>query len=103
MTPHEFIRKWKPIALTERQMAQEHFLNLCRLVGHPTPVEEDPSGRDYCFEEGALKSSVPGFADVWKKGYFAFEYKKKNRILGEALKQLSQSVWNLENPPLRRL
>jgi hypothetical protein len=41
MTPHEFIRKWKPVALTERQTAQEHFLDLCRLVGHPTPVEED--------------------------------------------------------------
>jgi type II restriction/modification system DNA methylase subunit YeeA len=101
MTPHEFIRKWKPVALTERQTAQEHFLDLCRLVGHPTPVEEDPSGQNYCFEKGALKSSGnPGFADVWKKGYFAFEYKKKKKNLGEALKQLSQYAWNLENPPL---
>jgi hypothetical protein len=44
MTPHEFIRKWKPVALTERPTTQEHFLDLCRLVGHPTPVEEDPPG-----------------------------------------------------------
>ena len=101
MTPHEFIRKWKPVALTERQTAQEHFLDLCRLVGHPTPVEEDPSGQNYCFEKGALKSSGnPGFADVWKKGYFAIEYKKKKKNLCEALKQLSQYAWNLENPPL---
>src|SRR5580700_2198938 len=71
MTPHEFIRKWKPVALTERQTAQEHFIDLCRLVNHPTPVEEDPSGERYCFEKGALKSSGrPGFADVWKKGHF---------------------------------
>jgi type II restriction/modification system DNA methylase subunit YeeA len=101
MTPHEFIRKWKPVALTERQTAQEHFIDLCRLVNHPTPVEDDPSGERYCFEKGALKSSGrPGFADVWKKGHFAFEYKKKKKSLGEALKQLSQYAWNLENPPL---
>jgi restriction-modification enzyme MmeI-like protein len=101
MTPHEFIRKWKPVALTERQTAQEHFIDLCRLANHPTPVEEDPSGERYCFEKGALKSAgTPGFADVWKQGYFAFEYKKKKKSLGEALKQLSQYAWNLENPPL---
>jgi hypothetical protein len=101
MTPHEFIKKWKPVALTERQTAQEHFIDLCHLVNHPTPVEDDPSGERYCFEKGALKSSgKPGWADVWKKGYFAFEYKKKWKSLGEALKQLSQYAWNLENPPL---
>jgi hypothetical protein len=101
MTPHEFIKKWKPVALTERQTAQEHFIDLCRLVNHPTPIEDDPSGERYCFEKGALKSSgTPGFADVWKKGYFAFEYKKKKKNLIEALKQLSQYAWNLENPPL---
>ncbi|HXN88944.1 MAG TPA: DNA methyltransferase [Methylocella sp.] len=101
MTPHEFIRKWKPVALTERQTAQEHFIDLCRLVNHPTPVEDDPSGKRYCFEKGAAKSyGNPGFADVWKQGYFAFEYKKKKKSLGEALKQLSQYAWNLENPPL---
>jgi hypothetical protein len=25
MTPQEFVHKWKPVALTERQAAQEHF------------------------------------------------------------------------------
>ena len=101
MTPHEFIRKWKPVELTERAAAQEHFIDLCRLVDHPTPAEADPTGEDYCFEKGALKSSGnPGFADVWKRGHFAFEYKKKKKNLGEALKQLSQYAWNLESPPL---
>lgn len=101
MTPHEFIRKWKPVELTERAAAQEHFIDLCRLVGHPTPAEADPTGEEYCFEKGALKSSGnPGFADVWKRGHFAFEYKKKKKNLGEALKQLSQYAWNLESPPL---
>ncbi len=32
MTPQDFIRKWKPVALTERATAQEHFLDLCRFA-----------------------------------------------------------------------
>ncbi len=56
MTPIAFIKKWRPVALTERQAAQEHFIDLCRLVGHPTPIEADPTGESYCFEKGALKS-----------------------------------------------
>jgi hypothetical protein len=93
MTPQAFIAKWKPVALTERQTAQEHFLDLCRLFDHPTPVEADPKGEWYCFEKGAMKSTGnPGFADVWKKGFFAWEYKKKKRNLNEALGQLSKYV-----------
>ena len=38
MTPQEFIRKWKPVALTERAAAHTHFNNLCALVGHDDPV-----------------------------------------------------------------
>ena len=43
MTPQDFIRKWKPVALTERATAQEHFLDLCRFAVFPLPVERgDP-------------------------------------------------------------
>jgi hypothetical protein len=48
MMPHEFIRKWKPVALTERQMAQVHFIDLCRLAKHRTAVEDDPGGARSC-------------------------------------------------------
>ena len=76
MTPQDFIAKWRPAALTERQAAQEHFIDLCRLFGHPTPAEADPAGEWYCFEKGALKATGnPGFADVWKKGFFALRPK----------------------------
>jgi hypothetical protein len=47
MTPHEFVGKWRPVALTERQTAQEHFIDLCRLANHPTPIEEDPAGERF--------------------------------------------------------
>ena len=41
-----------------------------------------------------------GFADVWKKGFFAWEYKKKKRDLDKALEQLTRYAAALENPPL---
>ncbi len=101
MTPQDFIRKWKPVALTERATAQEHFIDLCRLFDHPTPIEEDPVGDHFTFEKGAPKTGGgDGFADVWKKGYFAWEYKKKKRDLDEAMKQLVTYAAALENPPL---
>ena len=33
MTPSAFIRKWKASNLKERSAAQEHFIDLCRLLG----------------------------------------------------------------------
>ncbi len=101
MTPQDFIRKWKPVALTERATAQEHFLDLCRLFDHPTPAEDDPVGDHFTFEKGAPKTGGgEGWADVWKKGYFAWEYKKKKRDLDKALEQLTRYAAALENPPL---
>ena len=101
MTPQDFIRKWKPVALTERATAQEHFIDLCRLFDHPTPTEDDPVGDHFAFEKGAPKTGGgEGWADVWKRGFFAWEYKKKKRDLGKALEQLTRYAAALENPPL---
>ena len=101
MTPQDFIHKWKPVALTERSAAQQHFLDLCKLVEHPTPAEADPLGDHFTFEKGVPKTGGgDGFADVWKKGYFAWEYKKKKRDLDKALEQLTRYAAALENPPL---
>jgi hypothetical protein len=38
MTPEEFIDKWSRADRTERQAAQEHFIDLCRMLGEPTPT-----------------------------------------------------------------
>jgi hypothetical protein len=48
----EFIAKWKKANLKERSVAQEHFIELCRVAGHPTPAQADPTGAGYCFERG---------------------------------------------------
>jgi len=101
MTPQEFTRKWRPVALNERQTAQEHFGDLCRLLGQPTPIEADPQGNDYAFEKGASRATGGrGWADVWKRGCFAIEYKKRHANLGAALKQLLNYAGALANPPL---
>jgi hypothetical protein len=44
LSPQDFIAKWRYAELKERSAAQEHFIDLCRLVGHPTPAEADPAG-----------------------------------------------------------
>lgn len=51
MTVAEFILKRKKTDLKERSAAQEHSIDLCRLVGHPTPAEADPAGVTFCLEK----------------------------------------------------
>jgi type II restriction/modification system DNA methylase subunit YeeA len=101
MTPSEFIRKWKAANLKERSAAQEHFLDLCRLLEERTPADADPLGEWYCFERGASKlTGGEGWADVWKRGHFGWEYKGKHKDLKAAYIQLQQYSVALENPPL---
>ena len=72
VTPAAFIAKWRASELKERSGSQEHFIDLCRLLGEPTPAEADPSGARYCFERGARKDTgARGWADVWKRHCFA--------------------------------
>ncbi len=74
MTPIQFIQKWKPVSLTERATAQSHFIDLCALLGHEDPISADPTGEWFAFEKGVTKTGGgEGFADVWKKGFFAWE------------------------------
>ena len=101
MTPQEFIEKWRGSALNERAFAQEHFIDLCRLIGHPTPAEADPDGTWFTFEKGVTRTGGgAGWADVWKRGHFGWEYKKSRADLNAALTQLQQYAFALENPPL---
>jgi hypothetical protein len=91
MTPSTFIRKWTALNLKERSASHEHFIDLCRLLDEPTPAEDDPYGERYCFERGASKlSGGDGWADVWKRGFFSWEYKGKHKDLKAAYVQLQQ-------------
>ena len=87
--------------LKERSAAQEHFIDLCHVLGEPTPADADPTGESYCFERGATKATGgEGWADVWKRGRFGWEYKGKGKNLDAAFGQLQQYALALENPPL---
>ena len=50
---HACITKWRSSELKERSASQEHFIDLCRLLGGPTPAEGNPAVETYCFERGA--------------------------------------------------
>jgi len=101
ITPAEFATKWMGNTRTERAASQEHFIDLCRMLGVQTPNEADPTGDQYAFEKGAEKTGGgDGFADVWKRGHFAWEYKGKHKDLKAAYQQLLQYREALENPPL---
>src|SRR5258708_31186027 len=116
MTPAEFKRKWSRATGKESAIYQEHFIDLCRLLGQPTPTEADPTGAEsFCFQKRVVKdaellaledqgaetdATERGFADVWKKNCFAWEYKGKKKNLDAAYKQLLRYREALFNPPL---
>ena len=97
----DFADKWRDNARRERASSQEHFIDLCRLLGVQTPAEADPSGESYTFEAGAERQSTggQGWADVWKRGHFGWEYKGDRADLAAAYRQLLDYREDLENPP----
>lgn len=101
MNVSEFATKWRKVELTERSASQQHFLDLCEVLNHPKPAEADPRGEDFTFEKGAAKhGGGQGWADVWKRGFFGWEYKGRHKDLAGAYDQLLKYREALENPPL---
>jgi len=114
MKPAEFKTKWAKFSGKESAAYQSHFDDLCRLLKVQPPLLADPSGETFCFQKKVVKdaelfdtrktaSSAPherGFADVWKNGCFAWEYKTKHKDLDIAYKQLLRYREGLLNPPL---
>ncbi|HOM13692.1 MAG TPA: N-6 DNA methylase [Rubrivivax sp.] len=97
----DFIERWSPggaaHALNEEQGAQQHFIELCALLGVAPPA----GGDDYLFEKGALLlGQRRGYADVFKRGCFAWENKAPGKPLDAALRQLMGYALALDNPPL---
>lgn len=105
MTPEAFIAKWSEVTTKERASAQSHFNDLCLVLGEKTPHDADPTGEWYAFEKGVEKTGAGrGWADVWKRGHFGWEYKSKSggrsSTMSNALKQLQLYALALESPPL---
>ena len=107
MTDHAaaatFVARWSVATLNERATAQPHFVDLCHLLGVPTPEVGGPNSEFYRFEKPLTKSGGgAGFADVWHRGRFAWEYKSvgKYPTLDAAYQQLLLYKGDLENPPV---
>ena len=97
----EFVQRWKASTLSERSAAQTHFIDLCEILEQPHPAAADQTGESYTFEKHVLTNDdSKGFADVWKRGYFGWEYKGKHHDLSAAYRQLLRYREDLENPPL---
>src|SRR5437660_4285708 len=86
MTWAEFKKKWSRYSGKETSAYQEHFNDLCFLLGQSTPAAVDPTGSEsFCFQKRVIKDAElfaftdgrrvaeeaevqRGFADVWKRG-----------------------------------
>ena len=100
MTPETFITTWQANTRNEQAASKAHFLDLCAMLGVPTP-QSDPTGATYAFEKGVKKAAgTGGWADVWKRGCFGWEYKSRGLDLEKAHDQLLRYAGALENPPL---
>ena len=98
-----FVAKWEQNAQKESAAAKEHFADLCRLLGVPTPNDPGSGPDTYCFEKSLTKiGGSAGFADVWKRDRFAWEYKGKGKYpnLNAAYQQLLLYREDLYNPPV---
>jgi hypothetical protein len=105
LSPQDFVRKWRGVDVTERAAAQTHFNDLCRMLDVPAPLDPGVNHESYAFERGATKTAGvtgegQGWADVWKRHAFAWEYKGPGKDLKRAYDQLLQYREALENPPL---
>lgn len=101
LTVAEFVRRWKLFSQTENAGSQSHFLDLCDLLGEKRPAESDSAGENYAFQKHVSKTrGGKGFADVWLRDHFAWEYKGKHKSLQKAYEQLNDYREDLGNPPL---
>jgi type II restriction/modification system DNA methylase subunit YeeA len=100
MDADTFIKRWDASTRNETAGSKPHFLDLCALLDVPLPTD-DPTGAVYAFEKQAAKANGrKGWADVWFKDRFGWEYKSKGRDLKAAHDQLLRYAGALENPPL---
>jgi hypothetical protein len=76
LTVADFVHRWKIYSQSEKGGAQSHFLDLCEVLGEKHPAASDSAGENYAFEKHVNKMhGGKGFADVWMRDHFAWEYK----------------------------
>jgi hypothetical protein len=59
VTRASFAAKWRDFKLKERSASQEHFIDLCRLLGTPTPGDlQIPSGVHLSMAQADRRSPI---------------------------------------------
>jgi hypothetical protein len=65
LTLQAFVAKWRKAALKESAAAKEHFLDLCQLIGHPTPAATDSEHKKHALT--VLYSEHPTWLELVHK------------------------------------
>ena len=100
LSPLQFVARWRGNTRKETAAYFDHFNDLCRMVGHPTP-NEFRGTEFFGFQADAAKQGGGnGWADVWFARRFAIEYKGPHKKLDAAYDQLLLYRESLQNPPL---
>ena len=95
MSPTAFVAKWLGSNFGEKQASQEMFLDICGVLGHPTPG--DYGDKDVFTFEKPVPGGVP---DAYLEGRFGWEFKGSDADLDGAMNQLLRYQVHLKTPPL---
>ena len=95
MSPTAFVAKWLGSNFGEKQASQEMFLDICGVLGHPTPG--DYGDKDVFTFEKPVPGGVP---DAYLEGRFGWEFKGSDADLDSAMNQLLRYQVHLKTPPL---
>ena len=95
MSPTAFVAKWLGSNFGEKQASQEMFLDICGVLGHPTPG--DYGDKDAFTFEKPVPGGVP---DAYLEGRFGWEFKGDDDDLDGAMNQLLRYQVHLKTPPL---
>ncbi len=95
MSPTAFVAKWLGSNFGEKQASQEMFLDICGILGHPTPG--DYGDKDVFTFEKPVPGGVP---DAYLEGRFGWEFKGGDADLDGAMNQLLRYQVHLKTPPL---
>ena len=89
MTPQQFVEKWAKPPLRERQIAQAHFLDVCRLVGVEMPVADDFAPRLHELHQALDEAVCDAYG--WEYAVLEDEEEILRRLLALNLERAAQS------------
>jgi len=88
LTVPEFVARCRASTVSERAGYQEHFRDLCALMGHPTPMEADPTGNEPAKADSPTVKAIADAArrlvelrDTWLNPEGVSEAELKKRTL----------------------